>query len=115
MATYFVVNATITDPELLASYLAAAPATFQGSDLEVLVATNDAEAIEGDPAGRRVVILKLPNEDSFRSWYDSSAYRDVIGMRLESTSGFAVLAPGLDVSNVESGDRLDGVAQPSRG
>ncbi len=94
MATYFVVNATVTDPELLASYLAAVTATFEGIDLEVLVATNDAETIEGEPAGRRVVVLKFPNEERFRTWYDSPAYQDVIGMRLESTNGFAVLADG---------------------
>jgi uncharacterized protein (DUF1330 family) len=102
MATYFVVNATVTDPEMLVSYLAAVPATFEGSDLEVLVATNDAETIEGEPAGRRVVVLKFPNDDSFRTWYDSPASRDVIGMRLESTDGFAVLADGFDVTNAES-------------
>ena len=37
MPTYFVVNAAITDGELLASYRAATTATFEGHDVTVLV------------------------------------------------------------------------------
>lgn len=94
MPTYFVVNATITDPELLAEYLAAAPSTFAGHGLEVLVATNDAQTIEGQPAGPRVVVLRFPDDDAFRAWYDSPAYQAILGMRTSSTDGFAVLADG---------------------
>lgn len=94
MSTYFVVNATITDPELLAEYLAAAPSTFAGHDLEVLVATNDAETVEGRPAGQRVVVLRFPDDDAFRAWYDSPAYQAIIGMRTSCTDGFAVRADG---------------------
>jgi uncharacterized protein (DUF1330 family) len=94
MPTYFVVNATVTDPELLASYRAATTATFEGHDVTVLVSTNDAETIEGEPAGSRVVVLKFPDADAFRAWYDSPAYQAIIGMRTASTEGFAVLAEG---------------------
>jgi uncharacterized protein (DUF1330 family) len=102
MPTYFVANATVTDPEGLESYLAAVPATFTGHDFEILVATNDAEALEGEPKGRRVVVLKFQDESSFRAWYDSPAYRDVIGLRLESTDGFAVLADGFETPSPDA-------------
>lgn len=92
MAAYFVVNADITDPELLAAYRAAARATFEGHDLRLLVSTSDAEVIEGEPKGRRVVILEFPDKAAFRAWYDSPAYQEIIKMRLDSTDGFALLA-----------------------
>ena len=96
MPTYFVVNATITDPDGLDEYLAAVTPTFEGHDLAVLAATNEAQAIEGQPAGSRLVILRFPDEAAFRAWYHSSAYRAVIGLRTASTTGFAVLGDGRD-------------------
>ncbi len=94
MPTYFVVNAAVTDPELLASYRAATTATFEGHDVTVLVSTNDAEIIEGEPIGQRVVVLRFPDADAFRAWYDSPAYQAILGMRTASSDGVGLLADG---------------------
>lgn len=94
MPTYFVVNAAVTNPELLAEYRAATAATFEGYDVRVLVSTNDAEVIEGEPVGPRLVVLQFPDDDAFRAWYNSSAYQAIIGMRESSTHGFGLLAEG---------------------
>jgi len=94
MSTYLIVNATITDQELLDAYRAAVGPTLAGREAKVLISTNDAQTIEGEPAGPRVVVMEFPDEDAFHAWYDSPAYQEVIGLRLKSTNGFAVLAPG---------------------
>ncbi len=96
MSTFFIVNATVTDPDLLASYRAATAATLEGHDAQIVVSTNDAQIVEGTPVGQRVVVLKFPDERAFQGWYQSPAYQDIIGMRLSSTEGFAVLADGRD-------------------
>jgi uncharacterized protein (DUF1330 family) len=96
MAAYFVVNAAITDPDLLASYRAATKATFEGHDVNVLVSTNEAEVMEGEPIGRRLVILRFPDTEAFHRWYESPAYQAIIGMRQDSTNGVALLAEGRD-------------------
>lgn len=96
MSTYFVVNASITDRQLLDAYRAAVGASMEGHDVSVLVSTNDAEIIEGEPAGQRVVLLRFADKDAFHAWYDSPAYQSVIGMRTGSTEGFAVLVDGRD-------------------
>jgi uncharacterized protein (DUF1330 family) len=96
MTVYFVVNSTITDPEGVDAYLAGVGPTLAGHDVQVLAAANDAETIEGVPAGPRLVILAFPDRDAFRAWYDSPAYQSVVGLRLAATSGFGVLAPGRD-------------------
>jgi uncharacterized protein (DUF1330 family) len=94
MPAYFVVNSAVTDAELLAQYRAAVGATFDGHDVEVLASTDVAETVEGRSAGQRVVILRFPDADAFRAWYDSPAYQAIIGMRAAATDGFAVLADG---------------------
>lgn len=92
MSTYVVVNVTITDRSMLDQYRAAVGATMAGHDVELLLSSNDAEAVEGTPAGERVVILRFPDRAAFRAWYDSDAYQAVIGLRLDSTEGFMVVA-----------------------
>ena len=94
MSVYFIVNSTITDPAVLDEYVAAAGATLAGVDMTLRVVTNEAEIVEGQPAGARVVIIEFPDRDAFHAWYDSPAYQAIIGMRLASTEGFAVLADG---------------------
>jgi|SRR5215213_1591787 len=94
MSVYFIVNSTITDRAVLDEYVAAAGATLAGTDMSLRVVTNDAETIEGQPAGERVVVIEFPDRAAFRSWYDSPAYQAILGMRLASTEGFAVLVDG---------------------
>jgi uncharacterized protein (DUF1330 family) len=94
MSVYFIANSTITDQAGLDAYVAAAGATLAGHDVKLHVAANDAETIEGQPAGSRVVVLEFPDRDAFRAWYDSAAYQAIIGMRFASTNGFAVLVDG---------------------
>jgi uncharacterized protein (DUF1330 family) len=94
MSTYLIVNATITDQELLDAYHAAVRPTLAGHDVKVRVATDTAQTIEGEPAGPRVIVMEFDDEDAFRAWYDSPAYREVIDLRLKATNGFAVLAEG---------------------
>jgi uncharacterized protein (DUF1330 family) len=96
ISAYFVVNSTVTDPAELASYREAVRATFDGHDVTVLVSTNEADAVEGQPRGERLVVLRFPDRDAFHAWYKSPAYQAIIGLRLASTDGFAVLADGRD-------------------
>jgi len=94
MSVYFIVNSTITDPAGVEKYVAAAGATLAGHEMTLRVVSNDAETIEGQPAGARMVIIEFPDRAAFRAWYDSEAYQAIVGLRLASTDGFAVLADG---------------------
>jgi uncharacterized protein (DUF1330 family) len=94
MSVYFIVNASVTNEDALSEYLSAVGATLENRENDVLVSTRAAEAIEGDPAGPRVVVMRFPDHDAFRDWYDSAEYQAIVGLRLEGTDGFAVLADG---------------------
>jgi len=98
MSVYLIVNSTVTDPELLASYLADGAATLAGHVVNPLVVTTEATTIEGEPAGDRVVVMEFADEPAFRAWYDSPAYQAILPRRLNSTEGFAVLVEGFDPS-----------------
>jgi len=96
MSVYLIVNASVTNADALTEYLAAVGETLENRDVDVLVSTRAAETIEGEPVGPRVVVMRFPDRDAFRDWYDSAEYRAIVGLRLESTNGFAVLADGRD-------------------
>jgi uncharacterized protein (DUF1330 family) len=94
MPTYLIVNAAVTDQDMLDTYRAAVGPTLQGHDVVVRASTNEAETIEGEPKGSRVVVLEFPDRDAFSTWYESPAYQEIVGLRLGSTDGFAVLVEG---------------------
>ena len=94
MTTYFVVNADIKDLDLLNEYQAAAGPTLAGREFTLVAASNDAEALEGKPAGSRVVILGFPDKAALMDWYNSEAYQAIIGKRFASTEGFGVIVEG---------------------
>ncbi len=95
MAHYLIVNADITDLDLLNKYSKAAGATLAGRPVKVLIATNDAVTLEGTPAGSRVVLIEFADRAALDDWYQSPEYQAIIGMRLEATNGFAFVAQGL--------------------
>src|SRR5262245_11691339 len=85
MSSYLIVNARVTDEELLQTYVAAAGRTLADHDVRVDVATNEAEALEDTPAGSRVIVLRFPDRDALMAWYQSEAY--------QSSSGCATRPP----------------------
>jgi uncharacterized protein (DUF1330 family) len=95
MATYFVVNSTVDDPALLDEYVRAATSAPPTVAMKVLAADTESQPVEGEPAGRRTVILEFESEDDFHTWYDSPGYQAVVGKRLAATTGFAVLVKGM--------------------
>ncbi len=94
MSCYLIVNASITDQEKLEEYRLAVGPSLAGRDVKVLVSTNEATTLEGEPAGDRAVILEFPDRAALLDWYHSDAYQAVIGLRLAGTSGFAIIAEG---------------------
>jgi uncharacterized protein (DUF1330 family) len=96
MSVYFIATSSITDPELVASYLADAGATLAGHDVKLLAVTTEATAVEGEPPGSRVVVMEFTDEAAFRAWYDSPAYQAILPRRLNGTKGYSVLVDRYD-------------------
>ena len=95
MSALFIAISKITDPEKLNQYLAGAPASMAGHEIELLAFSTDAKVIEGTAPGTRVVVLKFPSQQAAMDWYNSPAYQAVVQLRLDATEGFGILCDGM--------------------
>jgi uncharacterized protein (DUF1330 family) len=87
----FVINARVTDQELLDEYRAAAKPSMAKHGARMLAGGNDAVTVEGDSFGSRVVVVEFPSREDFYNWYRSDEYAPALAMRLAATEGTALL------------------------
>lgn len=97
MPAYLIVNYKVEDPKLYGEYAAAAaPALKIGDACQLLALDTKTEKLEGDTPAHQTVVLRFDSKEQARAMYESKAYQDVIGKRLDATSShFAVLVDGL--------------------
>lgn len=97
MPAYLIVNYAVENPELYGQYAAAAgPALKIGKACKLRVLDPKSEVLEGEGIGHQTVMLEYPSKEAAREAYESKAYQDVVGMRLDATSRhFAVLVDGM--------------------
>lgn len=91
MSVLFVLNSTVVDMELLDQYRAAAKPSMAKYGATMLAGGNEAEVIEGQPHGTRVVIVEFPSREAFHAWYADPDYAGPLQMRLQATRGAALL------------------------
>ena len=89
MPAYIIASQRITDPETFGKYAQAVGPTVAAHGGKVLTA-GDAEVLEGNPDPMTVVI-EFESVEKAKAWYNSSEYQAIIGLRHESTTGWAVL------------------------
>lgn len=95
MSALFIAISRITDRDKLNQYLAGAPASMAGHQIEVLAFDENAKTIEGTAPGSRIVVLRFPDQAAAMAWYNSPAYQAVVQLRLDSTEGFGILCDGM--------------------
>lgn len=94
MKVLFVINAAVVDHELLDQYRATAKPSMAKYGGRMLAGANDAEIIEGQPFGTRVVVVEFPSREAFHAWYADPEYAGPLAMRLQATKGIALLVDG---------------------
>jgi uncharacterized protein (DUF1330 family) len=94
MAAYFILTHTITDLEKYRNeYIPQVLPFIAKYDGEIVVASFDAEALQGNPE-TGVVILRFPSEEAVRSFTNDPEYQPAKELRLAvTTNSNAVLAP----------------------
>jgi uncharacterized protein (DUF1330 family) len=97
MPAYLIVNYNVENPEMYGEYAqAAGPALKIGDACQLVALDPKSERIEGDSAGHQTVVLKFDSKEEAKAAYESGAYQEVVGKRLDATSAhFAVLIDGL--------------------
>lgn len=95
MPVYVVAQGRIENREMLDQYVGKALPTIQTHGGRVLAFDETPEVVEGEIDHPRTVILEFDSQESFRKWYDSPAYQEVLPLRLQSTPGSLILVNGL--------------------
>jgi uncharacterized protein (DUF1330 family) len=74
---------------------------FTEAGAEVLVATPEAQVLEGEWSGNWTVIAKFPSAESASAFYNSEKYAPLKKARIEqlSNSGTIVMLPSLNVGS----------------
>ncbi len=93
-SAYFVLTHTITDPEKYGSeYVPQVLPFIAKYEGEILVATHDAESLQGSPA-KGIVVIRFPSEEAVRGFVNDPDYQPAKKLRIEiTTNANAVLAP----------------------
>ncbi len=91
MAVYIVSRVDITDPERMAGYMQAAPATVEAFGGRYVVRSGNIEVIEGEQHCDRVVVLEFPTREQALAWYNSQDYRSLRDLRWQAAKASIML------------------------
>jgi uncharacterized protein (DUF1330 family) len=94
MSCYFVARIQIHDEAEYARYLASCDDVFARFGGRYLAVDESPIPLEGEPETGRMVLIEFPDESAFRSWYDSSEYREILAYRLNGAHCIASLVRG---------------------
>ncbi|NQV20808.1 MAG: DUF1330 domain-containing protein [Rhodospirillales bacterium] len=94
MAAYLVGQIEIHDSAEYTKYLDGLFPLLSQFDMEVLVADDNAQVVEGKWKTCRTVVIKFPSHEELRRWYDSPEYQAIIQHRFNSTTSNIIAADG---------------------
>lgn len=92
---YVIFTEAVNEPAAYQAYLEKALPTVFESGGRPIVADDNPQTIEGQWHGPRTVVLEFDSVQAAHDWYESSAYRAVIGERHASAEANAVIVSGL--------------------
>jgi uncharacterized protein (DUF1330 family) len=93
-ACYIVGDVRVEDPERYKDYSAHTESTLEPFGGRFIVRGGASEVLEGAWEPNRLVVIEFPDEQSARDWYASDAYRAILPIRQEASTGSLVLVAG---------------------
>lgn len=81
MAVYFFAAIDRQDFNTYAQYEAAGFSSIQKYGVEVLAVCDTPQAIETNPPGQRIILLRFPDQVALDAWYGSPEYQAAIPLR----------------------------------
>lgn len=92
---YFILEIDIHDHDAMKPYLEKAGATLKPFGGVALVSSDSNDTVEGAAPKHKVVMLRFPSMTDARAWYDSAAYRAILGHRLRAGDNRGYFVEGL--------------------
>ena len=95
MAAYVIGEVEITDPATYEDYRKQVLAVVTKYGGRFIARGGRAEALEGSPAAKRLVVLEFPSYEQAQTWYRSPEYAPLITLRQKASHGRLVLVEGV--------------------
>ena len=95
MSVYVLAQLTITDRDCYLRYVGGFMPTLKPFGGVLLVADEAPETIEDQWSGDKVVLIRFPDEPSFRGWIHSPEYLAISGARRAGARGPVLLLQGV--------------------
>jgi len=95
MPAYFVAEIEITNPVGFQPYGSAVGPILEQYGGRYLTRGGPAELVEGGPEPKRVVILEFPDKAAVKRWYASPEYQKILPLRLQNSTGRALIVEGV--------------------
>ena len=93
MSSYFVALINIHDPVRYEKYLAGFDAVFEKYKGQVVSVEDSPKVLEGEWPAERTVLIKFPNDQELRRWYESSEYQQLARDRqVASVASIAIIS-----------------------
>jgi uncharacterized protein (DUF1330 family) len=93
VSAYVIAEIEVTNPDGYAEYAPLANASVLRHGGRFVVRGGPSEVIEGDWAGR-MVVLEFESLDAARAWYDSDDYQACLPLRLQNSKGRMIAVEG---------------------
>ena len=95
MAAYVIVQVDVTDADKFGEYRKQVPAMIERFGGKYVVRGGATEAIEGDWAPPRLVVLEFPSMEKAKTWYNSPEYAPLLKLRHESAKTTMTFVQGV--------------------
>jgi uncharacterized protein (DUF1330 family) len=93
VSSYFVALINIHDPVRYEQYLAGFDAVFEKFEGQVISVEDRPTVLEGEWPAARTVLIRFPNGQELRRWYDSPEYQQLARHRQEaSVASIAIIS-----------------------
>lgn len=97
MSSYFIALINIHDAARYEQYLAGFDEVFEKFQGEVVAVEDNPRVLEGKwPAGR-TVLIRFPNDQAVRTWYESPEYQQLARYRQEASIASVAIVTGRDL------------------
>ena len=92
---YLIATLNVGDPVAYEPYREQVPALIERHGGRYLVRGSAFEALEGEPAFSRLVVVEFPTVEAARAFYRDPDYQAIIAHRTDNAEGTLIIANGL--------------------
>lgn len=95
MTAYVIFHETIHDPDAFERYKSMAQETIAAFNGKFVVRGGPIDVLEGAFEQERVVVIEFPDRQAAKDWHASEVYAPAKQLRLQISTGDAVLVDGV--------------------